>query len=254
MSPIVAIPARLASTRLPDKPLADVLGQPMIVHVWRRAMEADVGPVLVACAEASIAEAVEAAGGRAVLTRPDHPSGSDRIWEAVQEFDPEGRHDVVVNLQGDLPNLDPAAVHAVLAPLSAPEVDIATLAVLIEDPAERADPSVVKALADFSAGRTARADDFLRELPPDLAGRPAYHHIGIYAYRRAALERFVGLPPSEREKARKLEQMRALDAGMQIDVALVDSVPLGVDTPADLARIRELMAPSAGRLPARSGR
>lgn len=246
MSPIVAIPARLASTRLPDKPLAEIHGEPMIVHVWRRAMEAEVGPVLVACAEAPIAEAVEAAGGRAVLTRPDHPSGSDRIWEAVRGFDPEGRHDVVVNLQGDLPNLDPAAVRAVLAPLAAPEVDIATLAALIEDPAERADPSVVKALADFAAGRTARAEDFQRELPPAFEGRPAYHHIGIYAYRRAALERFVGLPPSEREQARKLEQMRALDAGMRIDVALVDSVPLGVDTPADLARIRELMPPSAG--------
>ena len=245
MNPIVVIPARLASTRLPDKPLADIHGQPMIVHVWRRAMEADVGPVVVACAEASIAAAIEAADGQAVLTRPDHPSGSDRVWEAVEAVDPEGRHDVIVNLQGDLPNLDPAALRAVLEPLAEPAVDIGTLAVLIEDRAEQEDPSVVKPIGDFSAGRITRAEDFLRELPAGDPG-PAYHHIGIYAYRRAALERFVGLPPSERELARRLEQMRALDAGMRIDVALVDSVPLGVDTPADLARIRELMAPSAG--------
>ncbi len=245
MSPIVAIPARLASTRLPDKPLAEIHGQPMIVHVWRRAMEADVGPVLVACAEAAIAEAVEAAGGRAVLTRPDHPSGSDRIWEAVQSFDPEGRHDVIVNLQGDLPNLDPVVVRRILEPLENPEVDIATPAVLIEDPEELADPNVVKAVADFAGGRIAEAKDFVRELPPSHTG-PAYHHPGIYAYRRAALQRFVALPPSARERERKLEQLRAMDAGMRIDLALIDTDPLGVDTPADLARIRELMAPSAG--------
>ncbi len=245
MTPIVVIPARLASTRLPDKPLADIHGQAMIVHVWRRAMEADVGPVLVACAEAEIADAVAAAGGRAVLTRPDHPSGSDRIWEAVQLVDPESRHDVVVNLQGDLPNLDPQVLRAVLTPLAEPAVDIATAAVLIADPAERDDPHVVKALADFGAGRIARAADFLRELPPDHDG-PAYHHVGIYAYRRQALARFVALPPSAREIERKLEQLRAMDDGLRIDLALIDSDPLGVDTPADLARIRELMAPSAG--------
>ncbi len=245
MNPIVVIPARLASTRLPDKPLADIHGQAMIVHVWQRAMEADVGPVLVACAEQAIADAVAAAGGRAVLTRPDHPSGSDRIWEAVQLVDPESRHDVIVNLQGDLPNLDPQVLRAVLRPLSEPAVDIATAAVLIEDPAERDDPHVVKALADFGAGRIARASDFLRELPPDHVG-PAYHHVGIYAYRRRALARFVALPPSAREIERKLEQLRAMDDGLRIDLALIDSDPLGVDTPADLARIRELMAPSAG--------
>ncbi len=245
MNPIVVIPARLASTRLPDKPLAEIHGQPMIVHVWRRAIEAEVGPVLVACAEAEIAAAVEAAGGRAVLTRPEHPSGSDRIWEAVELADPEGRHDVIVNLQGDLPNLDPEVLRAVLTPLAEPAVDIATAAVRIEDPAERDDPHVVKALADFGAGRTARAIDFLRELPPDHAG-PAYHHVGIYAYRRRALARFVALPPSARERARKLEQLRAMDDGQRIDLALIDSDPLGVDTPADLDRIRDLMAPSAG--------
>ena len=245
MNPIVVIPARLASTRLPDKPLAEIHGQAMIVHVWRRAVEAEVGPVLVACAEAAIVAAVEAAGGRAVLTRPEHPSGSDRIWEAVQAVDPEGRHDVIVNLQGDLPNLDPGVLRAVLTPLAEPAVDIATAAVLIEDPAERDDPHVVKAVADFGAGRIARALDFLRELPPDHDG-PAYHHVGIYAYRRQALARFVALPPSAREIERKLEQLRAMDDGLRIDLALIDSDPLGVDTPADLARIRDLMAPSAG--------
>lgn len=245
MTPIVVIPARLASTRLPDKPLAEIHGRPMIVQVWLRAMEADVGPVLVACAEQAIADAVEAEGGRAVLTRPDHPSGSDRIWEAVQRVDPEGRHDVIVNLQGDLPNLDPGVLRAVLSPLEDPAVDIATAAVLIEDPAERDDPHVVKALGDFGSGRIARAQDFLRDLPAGHDG-PAYHHVGIYAYRRQALARFVSLPPSVRETERKLEQMRAMDDGLRIDLALIDSDPLGVDTPADLDRIRELMAPSAG--------
>ncbi len=245
MTPIVVIPARLASTRLPDKPLADIHGRPMIVQVWMRAMEADVGPVLVACAEQAIADAVKAEGGRAVLTRPDHPSGSDRIWEAVQRVDPDGRHDVIVNLQGDLPNLDPGVLRAVLSPLEDPAVDIATAAVLIEDPAERDDPHVVKALGDFGGGRIARALDFVRELPADHSG-PAYHHVGIYAYRRQALARFVALPPSARETERKLEQMRAMDDGLRIDLALIDSDPLGVDTPGDLDRIRELMAPSAG--------
>lgn len=245
MNPIVVIPARLASTRLPDKPLADIHGRPMIVHVWRRAMDAGVGPVLVACAEAAVAAAVEAAGGRAVLTRSDHPSGSDRIWEASRVFDPQGRHDVIVNLQGDLPNLDPQVLRAVLEPLAEPAVDIATAAVLIDDPAERDDPHVVKAVADFGDRRIAQAQDFLRALPPDHDG-PAYHHVGIYAYRREALARFVALPPSARELERKLEQLRAMDDGLRIDLALIDSDPLGVDTPGDLVRIRELMAPSAG--------
>ena len=245
MTPIVVIPARLASTRLPDKPLADIHGRPMILHVWQRAVEAGVGPVVVACAEPAIAAAVEQAGGRAVLTRPDHPSGSDRIWEAVERVDPEARHDVVVNLQGDLPNLDPEVLRAVLAPLEDAAVDIATPVALIEDPSERDDPHVVKAVAAFAGGRIATAQDFLRRLPPSHSG-PAYHHVGIYAYRRAALARFIALPPSARELERKLEQLRAMDDGLRIDLALIDSDPLGVDTPADLARIRELMAPSAG--------
>ena len=247
-SPIVVIPARLAATRLPDKPLADIHGEPMIVHVWRRACEADVGPVAVACAEPQIAEAVEAAGGRAVLTRADHPSGSDRIFEAVETLDPEGRHDAVLNLQGDLPTIEPAAVRAALAPLAAAEVDIATLAVRISEAEDRSNPNVVKVAASFAEGHdTARALYFSRCPVPWDGGETAkslYHHVGIYAYRRAALARFVALPPSPLERRERLEQLRALEAGMRIDVARVDSLPLGVDTPADLARARELLAPA----------
>jgi 3-deoxy-manno-octulosonate cytidylyltransferase (CMP-KDO synthetase) len=249
-SPIVAIPARLGSTRLADKPLADIHGEPMIVHVWRRAMAAEVGPVVVACAEEAIAEVVRRAGGRAVLTRADHASGSDRIHEAVEALDPERRHDAVINLQGDLPSIDPEAIRAVLRPLGEPAVDIATLVAEIADPAERSDPNVVKAAVAFPDGggapRVARALYFSRApVPWDGAERalPLYHHIGLYAFRRAALERFVRLPPSPLERRERLEQLRALEAGMRIDAALVDTVPLGVDTPADLARAREILAP-----------
>ncbi len=262
-APIIAIPARLAATRLPDKPLADIHGAPMIVHVWRRAVAADLGPVVVACAEAAIAEAVEAAGGRAVLTRPDHGSGSDRIFEAVEAVDPERRHDAVINLQGDLPTIAPEVLRAVLAPLAEPAVDIATLVAEITDPAERADPNAVKAAIAFPDPRAgdagvgggpdrppvARALYFSRAPVPWDGGdpaRPLYHHIGLYAYRRPALARFVALPASALERRERLEQLRALEAGLRIDAALVDTVPLGVDTPADLARARELLAPAAG--------
>lgn len=246
---IVVIPARLAATRLPNKPLADIHGEPMIVHVWRRAVSAAVGPVLVACAEPEIAAAVTAAGGEAILTRPDHPSGSDRVHEALQLADPQGRYDVVVNLQGDLPTIAAEAVRAVLAPLAAPAVDIGTICAAITVAAERTEPSVVKVAAGFpeTAGpggiRTARALYFSRSPVPSGDG-PLYHHIGIYAYRRAALERFVALPPGILEKRERLEQLRALEAGMRIDVALVDTVPLGVDTPADLERARSLLSPT----------
>ena len=242
MTPLLVIPARLASTRLPGKPLADICGAPMVVHVWRRAIAAGLGPVAVACAEREIAAVIEAAGGTAVLTRPDHPSGSDRIFEAVSALDPAGRHDVIVNLQGDLPLLDPAAIRAALAPLAEPAVDIATLAAPIADAAELQSPSVVKIAAGFAPGaRIARALYFSRLPVPSGAGAH-YHHIGLYAYRRRALERFVALPPSPLERRESLEQLRALEAGMRIDVALVDTVPFGVDTPADLARARQMMA------------
>ncbi len=240
------IPARLASTRLPDKPLADIHGVPMIVHVWRRAMEAEAGPVVVACAEQAIAEAVTAAGGRAVLTDPAHASGSDRIFEALEAVDPEGRHDAVVNLQGDLPTLDPAMVRAVLRPLAEGPADIATLAVEIRAPEERRNPNVVKAAVSFPDGASiAKALYFSRCPVPWDGGNealPLYHHIGIYAYRRAALARFVALPPSPLELRERLEQLRALEAGLRIDVARVDTLPLGVDTPADLERARALLA------------
>ena len=235
-NPIVLIPARLQSTRLPAKPLADIHGLPMIVHCLRRAEAADVGPVVVACAEAAILDAVESAGGRAVLTRADHPSGSDRIFEALTKIDPDGRHDVVVNLQGDLPTLEPEVVRA-------------TPVVAIDDANERRDPNVVKAAVSFAGGdRIARALYFSRSSVPwpgeddDL---PLYHHIGLYAFRRAALERFVTLPPAAIEQRERLEQLRALADGMRIEAVRVDTLPIGVDTPADLARARELLAPRA---------
>jgi 3-deoxy-manno-octulosonate cytidylyltransferase (CMP-KDO synthetase) len=244
--PIVVIPARLGSVRLPDKPLAEIHGEPMIVHVWRRAVEAAVGPVVVAAGETAIAAVVEAAGGRAVLTDPEHPSGSDRAFEALQRLDPEGAHDIAVNLQGDLPTLDPGLLRAVLEPLREPTVDIATLAVEITKPTERRNPNVVKVAAGFAAGRRIARALYFSRTPVPWAGAedafPLYHHIGVYAYRRAALEHFVALPPGVLEARERLEQLRALEAGMRIDVALVDTLPLGVDTPADLARARELLA------------
>ena len=240
-NPIVIIPARMASTRLPGKPLAHMAGLPMIVQVMKRAQEAAIGPVVVACAERAIAEAVEAHGGTAVLTDPDHPSGSDRIYEALQSVDPEAAHDVVVNLQGDLPVLDPAVVRAVLKPMADPAVDIATLVAEIVDEAEKTNPNVVKAVTAFADGRDVdRALYFSRATVP-YGGGPLYHHIGIYAYRRDALARFVGLKPGVLETREKLEQLRALENGMRIDAARVDTVPFGVDTPEDLARARALL-------------
>jgi 3-deoxy-manno-octulosonate cytidylyltransferase (CMP-KDO synthetase) len=245
--PIVLIPARLAATRLPDKPLADIRGAPMIVHVWRRAMEAQCGPVIVAAGEPAIAEAVERAGGRAILTGAHHPSGTDRIFEALGKADPAGAHDVIVNLQGDLPAIDPADLRAVLTPLADPAVDIATLVAECREDYERREPSVVKCVTAFAPGqRIARALYFSRAQVPSGDG-PLYHHIGLYAFRREALARFVSLPPSPLEKRERLEQLRALEAGMRIDAALVDKVPFGVDTPADLDRARALLAPTKGK-------
>ena len=251
---IILIPARLKATRLPDKPLADIHGQPMIVHVWRRAIEADAGRVVVATDTVEIANAITKAGGEAVMTREDHPSGSDRIYEALCKVDPKRRADLVVNLQGDLPTLEPRLVRDCLAPLANRDVDITTLAAEIKVEHERTAPSVVKVVGtpvDGSPG-TLRALYFTRATAPYGDG-PLYHHIGIYAYRRAALERFVRLPPSPLEVREKLEQLRALEAGMRIDVALVDTVPLGVDTPEDLERARQLLAPSK-RGPSKKGR
>jgi 3-deoxy-manno-octulosonate cytidylyltransferase (CMP-KDO synthetase) len=241
-NPIILIPARLAATRLPGKPLANIAGTPMIVHVWRRAVAAEVGPVVVACADRAIADAVESAGGRAVLTGPNHPTGSDRIHEAIGFIDPSGRHDAVVNVQGDLPLFDPAAVRVAIAGLADPETDIATLAATIEDEAALTDTSVNKVVAGFTdPTRPARALYFSKAIVPWGPGAH-YEHIGLYAYRRAALERFVGLPRGVLEQREHLEQLRALEAGMRISVSLIDAPRLGVqvDTPADLARARHL--------------
>jgi 3-deoxy-manno-octulosonate cytidylyltransferase (CMP-KDO synthetase) len=239
--PIVLIPARLQATRLPGKPLADIGGEPMIVHVWRRACEAGVGPVAVATDAASIAEAVEKAGGRAVMTRADHASGSDRIAEAAEILDPAGRHDVIVNVQGDFPTIDPAAIAAAVEPLADPAVDIATLAAEITEDEERTNPNVVKLVGSEVAPRRLRALYFTRATAPSGDG-PLYHHVGLYAFRRAALERFVALPPSPLERRERLEQLRALEAGMRIDAMVIDHVPFGVDTPEYLERARAVIA------------
>ncbi|MCH7888661.1 MAG: 3-deoxy-manno-octulosonate cytidylyltransferase [Proteobacteria bacterium] len=244
-NPVVLIPARLSSKRLPGKPLADIAGEPMIVHVLRRARDAALGPVWVACGDAAIAEAVTAAGGQAVLTSPDHPSGSDRIFEALQRIDPDGAFGAVINIQGDQPALDAALPRAALALLEDPEVDIATLASPIADEAERDDPNVVKAVVSAAPGAgSGRALYFTRAAAPAGPG-PLYHHIGLYAFRRAALERFVALAPGPLERRERLEQLRALEAGMRIEVGFVDTAPLAVDTPADLRRARELLGAGA---------
>ncbi len=281
MPVLIVIPARLKATRLPNKPLAEIGGVPMIVQVWRRAVESGVGEVIVACDGEEIAGAVRKAGGVAVITDPDHPSGSDRIWEAVEKFTHDSLRmgesreassvvpsplrgglesdDIIINLQGDVPTLEPRLLKQLLMPLANPEVDISTLVAPITRAEEHENPSVVKAVLAFEGGvrsasepqsgrgsggasppGIARALYFTRCSAPYGDG-PRYHHIGVYAYRRAALEKFVSLPPSPLELREKLEQLRALEAGMRIDAVVVDTVPLGVDTPEDLERAREIL-------------
>lgn len=240
-STLILIPARMASTRLPGKPLADIHGEPMIVHVLRRAQEANLGPAVVATDSEPIATAVENAGGRAIMTRPDHPSGSDRIFEALNQIDPEGRVSIIVNVQGDLPTVAPADVAAAAALLDDRNVSIGTIAAEITVPEERTQTSVVKVIGTPVAPERLRALYFTRATAPWGEG-PLYHHIGLYAYRREALARFVGLPPSPLERREKLEQLRALEAGMRIDVAIVSGVPLGVDTQEDLEVARRMLA------------
>ena len=237
---IILIPARMAATRLPGKPLAEIGGKPMIVQVVERAMEAEAGAAWVATDAPEIASAVKQAGGRAVMTRTDHRSGSDRIFEALGKIDPAGRTEIVVNLQGDLPTIDPAAIRAAIALLNDPAVDIATIAAEIVEADEGTNPNVVKVVGTPVGDRRLRALYFTRATAPSGDG-PLYHHIGLYAYRRAALERFVSLKPSPLEMRENLEQLRALEAGMRIDVAIVDAVPLGVDTPADLEKARKIL-------------
>lgn len=238
---IVLIPARMAATRLPGKPLADIHGAPMIVHVWRRAMEAGIGRVAVATDDDGIAAAVRAVGGEAVMTGASHLNGTSRINEALARLDPDGAIDTIVNVQGDLPTIAPETVRAALAPLADPAVDIATIAAEIVRDEERANPAVVKVVGTPVAEGRLRALYFTRATAPWGEG-PLYHHIGLYAYRRATLARYVALPPSPLELREKLEQLRALENGMRIDVAVVEAVPLGVDTPEDLDRARALLA------------
>src|SRR6516225_6652863 len=240
---LVLIPARMAATRLPGKPLLDIAGLPMIVHVLRRAEEAAIGRVAVATDTAEIADVVTAHGGVAVMTRPNHPSGSDRIHEAMAKLDPEGHAEIVVNLQGDFPTISIDNIRDVLPPLADPAVDIATLASQIHSEEEDRAPSVVKAVGTSLGGRRMRALYFTRATAPHGDG-PRYHHIGLYAYRRAALERFVRLPPSPLERQERLEQLRALEAGMRIDITIVDTVPRGVDMPDDLETARRHLSNS----------
>jgi len=239
---LVLIPARMASTRLPGKPLLEIAGLPMIVHVLRRANEAGIGRVAVATDTPEIAAAVTAHGGEVVMTRPDHPSGSDRIFEALEKLDTRREADIVVNLQGDFPTISSQNIRDVVAPLSDPAVDMATLAAEIHTEEEATNPNVVKAVGSLIERRRMRALYFTRATAPTGDG-PRYHHIGVYAYRRAALERFVKLPPSPLEKQERLEQLRMLEAGMRIDITVVDTVPRGVDTPADLETARRILAP-----------
>jgi 3-deoxy-manno-octulosonate cytidylyltransferase (CMP-KDO synthetase) len=242
---LIVIPARLGATRLPRKPLAEIGGEAMIVHVWRRAVAAEAGDVLVATDAPEIAAAIEKAGGRAVMTRADHQSGSDRVFEAVQTVDPERLAECIVNVQGDQPLLEPSLIRDCLAPLADPSVDIGTLAAVIAEPSDVMEPSFVKVVGT-PAGQPGvmRALYFTRSPAPYGPG-PLFHHIGLYAYRRAALARFVSLPPSPLELREKLEQLRALEAGMRIDVQQVDTVPMSVDTPSDLERVRAVFAANA---------
>lgn len=243
---IVVIPTRMEATRLPGKPLADIHGKPMILHVWQRAIEADVGRVLIATDSAEVAEVVRAAGADVQMTRADHQSGSDRAFEAISKADPNADAEFIINLQGDLPTLEPHLIQRCLPPFANPDVAITTLAAKITNKEERSSPNVVKAVGsdvNVSENGLLRALYFTRATAPANEG-PLYHHIGIYGYRRAALEKFVGLPPSPLEQREKLEQLRALENGMRIEIAIVDTVPLGVDTPPDLDRARTLLQPS----------
>ncbi len=247
MNPIVVIPSRMASFRLPGKPLAPIAGKPMVLHVLDRAREAGIGPVAVACADPEIADAVRAAGGTAVLTDPALPSGSDRVQAALAALDPQGAHDVVVNLQGDFPTLPPGHLRVVAAPLSdpaAPGFDIATLVAPILSPEEAAAPQVVKAACAFADGQTVAAALYFSRAAIPAGDGPLWHHVGIYAYRRAALARFVSLPESPLERREKLEQLRALEGGMRIACTRVEHGAFGVDTPADLLRARALLETS----------
>jgi len=238
---IVLIPARMASTRLPGKPLADINGKPMIVQVALRAREAGAERIVVAVDDERVFDAVKSAGFDVIMTRNDHQSGSDRIYEALQKADPEGRAEFVINVQGDLPTIEPETIRASLLPMDNPEVDIATLTVPITDEDEKTNPSIVKIVGSPLSQTRLRALYFTRATAPYGNG-PLYHHIGLYTYRRAALEKFVSLKPSALELRESLEQLRALEAGMRIDAEIVRSIPLGVDTQPQLETARKILA------------
>ncbi len=240
--PLIVIPARIGATRLPRKPLADIAGEPMIVHVWRNALEAGAGDVVVATDSLDIAVAVEKAGGRPVMTRSDHPSGSDRVFEAANLVDPDGDIDVIVNVQGDQPVLAPSLIRDCLAPLDDPAVDIATVAAMLTDPACVMEPSVVKMVGTPAGTPEVFRALYFTRAPAPFGPGPLYQHIGLYAYRRDVLAQFVQMAPSPLEKREKLEQLRALEAGMRIDVKRVESVPISVDTPDDLEKVRAYFA------------
>lgn len=237
---LILIPARMASTRLPDKPMALIAGKPMICHVVDRALEADIGEPVVATDSQEIMDAVTSRGAKAVMTREDHESGSDRIWEAVKAIDPQGQAQTIINLQGDLPAINPKLIAQSILPLENPDVDIATLAAEIHDEAEATNPNVVKAIGTPVSDTRLRALYFTRATAPHGDG-PLYHHIGLYAYKRSALEKFVTLPPSPLEQREKLEQLRALENGMRIDIELVNTIPHGVDTADDLEKAKMLL-------------
>lgn len=241
LKPLIIIPVRLGSTRLPQKPLAEIVGKPMVQHVWERAVEADVAPVVVATDHESIADIIKSLGGTVIMTHPDLPSGSDRVNAAMHAFDPQKHHDVIINLQGDLPNVSPKTIRAVMKPLEKDSFDVATLAAVITDKEELTNPNVVKIALSLRSGHGAQALYFSRHSIPSGPG-PHYHHIGIYAYRRHALEKFVALPPSPLEIQEKLEQLRLLEAGITFGVELVGAIPVSVDTEADLMRARTLLA------------
>lgn len=238
---VVLIPARMASTRLPGKPLADIGGKPMIVQVALRAREAGAERIVVAVDDEQVFSAVQNAGFDVMMTRDDHQSGSDRIFEALQKADPYGKAEYVINVQGDLPTIEAETIRASLRPLENTEVDIATLTVEITDEEEKTNPNVVKVVGSPLSETRLRALYFTRTTAPYGDG-PLYHHIGLYTYRRSAFETFVSLPPSPLEKRERLEQLRALEAGMRIDAEIVRSVPLGVDTPHDLEKARKILA------------
>ncbi|TBN16817.1 3-deoxy-manno-octulosonate cytidylyltransferase [Agrobacterium cavarae] len=238
---IVLIPARMASTRLPGKPLADINGKPMIVQVALRAREAGAERIVVAVDDERVFDAVKAAGFDVIMTRNDHQSGSDRIYEALQKADPQGRAEFVINVQGDLPTIEPETIRASLLPMDNPQVDIATLTVPITDEDEKTNPSIVKIVGSPLSQTRLRALYFTRATAPYGNG-PLYHHIGLYTYRRAALEKFVSLKPSVLELRESLEQLRALEAGMRIDAEIVRSIPLGVDTQPQLETARKILA------------